>query len=104
MQRKYIYYLLKAIQKETEFNFLINNGFTYSQITVMIIELESNDYIKYIKSCKKFVLTSKGYGKIIELSKLFKGKIVLPLERVRIKKIDKNYIYVPDNYGEFKPG
>lgn len=99
-----MFYLLKAIQNNSDFDFLTNSGFTYSQITGMIIKLKNDNLIKYKKNYKKIELTSLGFDKMKELSNILKEKVILPLEKVKIPKIDKNYIYVPDKEGEFKPG
>ena len=104
MEKKYLYYLLKAIQNNSDFDFLIKSGFTYPQITGMIIKLKNDNLIKYKKNYKKIELTSLGFDKMKELSNMLKEKVILPLEKVKIPKIDKNYIYVPDKEGEFKPG
>lgn len=91
------YILLDIIQKNGSVNRLTNNGLSYEEVADGINFLINEKLIEYKND--KIVLTKNGNIEQKKLEIIFKKKNknewILPYEKGRIAKLEKNFIFVP---------
>lgn len=90
--------LLLLIKHNGSITELIKDGFTYGQIASFINVLGEEEDLKDVNG--KIVLSEKAENWLKEQSEIKprKGsdKWILPEEKSRIEKIDRNYVYLPN--------
>jgi len=101
MNNKYI--LLDIIYRNGSISRLTKNGLSFDQIPELINDLIEEKLIQYFN--EKIVLTEDG---LLELKKLeiiykstFKEDWIKPDEKSKVVKLEKNFIFVP-NQNELK--
>jgi hypothetical protein len=91
------YILLDIIQKNGSVNRLTNNGMSYEEVAKGINYLITEKLIEYKN--EKIVLSENGNLELKKLEIIFKKKNknewILPYEKGRIAKLEKNFIFVP---------
>lgn len=98
---RHLRYLLQMVRGGISVEDLVERGLQYSQIARMLNDAEKQGFIN--SKDNKLQLSSLGNIKLEELLAKEKiagsGRWILPEEKRRILKIDKNKIYVPDMKG-----
>lgn len=98
MKDRYLFHILQIVRYEGTIDSLINLGLEYSQIVSLISDATNQGYIRSNDGVLE--LTQLGLDKIDELNeKLYKistTKWILPKDELRIEKIDKFEVYLPN--------
>jgi hypothetical protein len=98
MKNKYIYILLEIIKNNGNVKRLTHEGLKFHEIADLTSEMISNEYAEYKDD--KLLLTRTGEDKLVELNikhkERDKNNWIIKEEKSMIEKIDKDFIYLPN--------
>lgn len=98
MKNKHIYILLEIIKNNGNVKRLVHEGLKFSQIADLTSEIISNEYAKY--KGDNIFLTELGLDYLSEFRENFKKREkeswIVKEEKSKISKIDKDFIYLPN--------
>ncbi|RPH50022.1 MAG: hypothetical protein EHM85_11920 [Desulfobacteraceae bacterium] len=98
MNEKHLYTLLRVIYKNANINILIREGLSFSKIAELTNEAIIAEFV--IQANDKIELSQKGLEKMQELGvkfkKINKEEWIEKDLKSKIPKLDKNFIYLPD--------
>lgn len=98
MEDKHLYILLTTINNNSDLKKLTRHGFDFYEIAALIKKAVEASYLTYSK--KKVFVTAEGLSKIEALAKYHKrtdkSKWIDLETKSKIPKIDKNFIYLPN--------
>lgn len=98
MNDKHLYRLLEIVMKKSDVRQLILEGLNYKQIGELTSLALRDGFLIYEK--KELILSDKGLYKIEKDENLYKktdkSEWIMPEIKSRIKRIDKNDIFLPN--------
>ena len=98
MKNKYIYLLLEIIKNNGNVKRLTHEGLKFSEIADLTSEIISKKYADYNED--NIFLTELGLKSLAEFSENFKERDknnwIIKEEKSKIKKLDKDFIYLPN--------
>lgn len=98
MNDKELYILLQIIERGGNITKLAREGIDFFEIGILMSSAKNEGFLEY--NNKKVIVTSKGENKMIELEKRFKiidkTKWIEPENKSKISKLDKKFIYLPN--------